>query len=385
MLFFQKIFKTKNSEDFSWFNQTNNPPRILIIKTDVIGDYILFRPFLEKIRQNPRFSDAHITLLGTSAFQGIATFLDTNTIDSFFFLNTKAYQEKRKTRIKKHIKALLKENFSLDYDLILIPNINRNQSDAFIRNLLTVLKGKEIVINDGDKEYIFNKYKLRNDRPYTRIIQTGDVFYHHEMENYRRFFEAFLDEKISPKNFPYIQQKFKQPSFSNYVVINPAAREKERAWHVQNYARLIQFLVREKKKNIILTCSESEKDICQKIQKLANLPLTIIAGANFEEIIPLYQHADLYIGNDSGGFHLATALKTQTICIASGKTFFRFLGYPELSHLIILTPPGTREFYEKVRQNRTEEEMLPIHLFCSYSVNFVTLERVIKAVNHFLK
>src|ERR1700749_1987797 len=61
--------------------------RILIIKTDAIGDYILFRNFLEVLRTSEKFKDHEIDLLGNTLWQEVALWYDKPFVAHFRFFN----------------------------------------------------------------------------------------------------------------------------------------------------------------------------------------------------------------------------------------------------------------------------------------------------------
>src|ERR1700730_15679538 len=61
--------------------------RLLIIKADAIGDYILFRNFIELVKKSGKFKDHRIDLVGNKLWQDIALTYDREFIDNFIFLN----------------------------------------------------------------------------------------------------------------------------------------------------------------------------------------------------------------------------------------------------------------------------------------------------------
>ena len=66
-------------------SQAKNLPakRIVLFRHDGIGDYVLFRNFIEVFKKSLKFVDYKITLLGNSAWKDLAEFLDKDFIDEF--------------------------------------------------------------------------------------------------------------------------------------------------------------------------------------------------------------------------------------------------------------------------------------------------------------
>jgi hypothetical protein len=56
---------------------------LLIVKTDAIGDYILFRNLLPYIRNSKRFQGYKIVLLGNVIWKDLAEFYDKDFVDEF--------------------------------------------------------------------------------------------------------------------------------------------------------------------------------------------------------------------------------------------------------------------------------------------------------------
>src|SRR5688572_21731561 len=75
------------------------PATLLIIRTDEIGDYILWRNVLPCIRQSKAFRDHKITLLGNPAWKEIALTLDAKYVDEFIWLDKKKFKSKMQYRL----------------------------------------------------------------------------------------------------------------------------------------------------------------------------------------------------------------------------------------------------------------------------------------------
>src|ERR1700709_434902 len=65
--------------------------RLLIIKTDAIGDYILFRNFIEIIRNSVLYKDYEIDLLGNPRWRDTAEKYDGQYVNRFIFIDSDAF------------------------------------------------------------------------------------------------------------------------------------------------------------------------------------------------------------------------------------------------------------------------------------------------------
>ncbi|MHB1703222.1 MAG: glycosyltransferase family 9 protein [bacterium] len=89
---------------------------LIIFRHDGIGDYVLFRNFLEVLKKSPRFTGYKITLLGNAAWKDLAEFLDKDYIDEFIWLDKKNFTVDFFYRYKK-----FKEITAVKYDILIHP------------------------------------------------------------------------------------------------------------------------------------------------------------------------------------------------------------------------------------------------------------------------
>ncbi len=76
------------------------PKTLLIVKLDAIGDYLLFRNFLEDIRKSKKFANYHITLCGNIIWKELAEAFDKSYVDEFIWI------DKKKLTIEKSYRKL---------------------------------------------------------------------------------------------------------------------------------------------------------------------------------------------------------------------------------------------------------------------------------------
>ena len=62
------------------------PRRVLLVRLDAIGDYILFRNVLRFIRHSATYRDAHITVLGNPAWRSLAEAFDRDCADEWLWV-----------------------------------------------------------------------------------------------------------------------------------------------------------------------------------------------------------------------------------------------------------------------------------------------------------
>lgn len=60
--------------------------RVLLVRLDAIGDYILFRNILRFIRHSTAYRDAHITMLGNPSWRNLAETFDSDCVDEWIWV-----------------------------------------------------------------------------------------------------------------------------------------------------------------------------------------------------------------------------------------------------------------------------------------------------------
>lgn len=120
------------------------------------------------------------------------------------------------------------------------------------------------------------------------------------------------------------------------ISIAPFSSQPFREWKLDNYISLIKLLTMN---NLAIIYLLGEKKDRKHIRDKRNSDLKIIDKVgltNLAEVSAIISISDLFIGNDSGLFHLAKAIKIKRICIAGGGAFNISLPYSEQENEIIL-------------------------------------------------
>src|SRR6478735_4014960 len=105
-----------------WFFGKFRKPskRLLLIKTDAIGDYILFRNFIEITKLSEKYSDYKIDLLGNQLWQDVALQYDGRYLHKTYFIRPGSYYEAPLKTLK-----LGWQLFTNNYEVVLQPTYTR--------------------------------------------------------------------------------------------------------------------------------------------------------------------------------------------------------------------------------------------------------------------
>jgi ADP-heptose:LPS heptosyltransferase len=304
---------------FKLFAKFRTPAkRILIIKTDAIGDYILFRNFLEIVRQSPLYEGSEIDLVANTLCQDIAMNYDDAFVNQFFFIRPDdLYYSPLKTL------GLGWKLFKKNYQTVLQPTYAR----TLINDGLAGLSASGNTIGfEGDTERIAEKYKLKTDKFYTqRLTLPADIYFEFNRSKY--FFENVLGYavNISGPSIAYINNN------TNGIVIFPGAGVVKRSWPAAYFLELIKLIRAQTAQPIYLAGGPAEIPVGNYLEQ--NLPpecvINLINKTSLPQLIDVIGNADLVISNETSAIHIAAATQTKTVCILGGGHFGRFAPYPD--------------------------------------------------------
>jgi ADP-heptose:LPS heptosyltransferase len=291
--------------------------RLLIVKADAIGDYILFRNFIAEVKTSPKYKDYQIDLLGNKAWESLAMAYDSRYLSGSYFIspNGIAYQPG----------ALLKLGWALfkrNYAVVLNPSSTR----TFIPDGLAGLTAaKQIIGFESDFEGMPAKYKTRTDKFYTAKLALPAGIYH-EFHRNNFYFEQVLEQPISlSKPALPVQQ---QPRSG--IIIFPGAGEKKRGWELVKFAGLIKLIRLHSSESIYIAGGPDEATantyICLEASSTGVIDIT--GATTLPQLIEKISASTLVIANDSSAIHIAVATGTPSVCITGGGHFDRFVPYP---------------------------------------------------------
>ena len=303
---------------FNLFAKLRKPrKRVLIIKTDAIGDYVLFRNFIKVVKKSAAFKGYEIDLLGNSLWKDIALKYDGEFVNEFFFVNAESLYDSPLKTFKLGWRLFIK-----NYQTVLQPTYAR----TFIGDGLAALTASKHIIGfESDTERINPKYKAKTDKFYTRkLALPADISF----EFYKSvfFFENVLNEKLTI-NGPAIdiQQNKKEG-----IVIFPGAGVVKRSWEADKFLALIKLIIAQTSQPVYLVGGPGEIETGNYLT--TNLPdgavQNLTGKTTLIQLIELINNSALVIANETSAIHIAAATKTPSVCILGGGHFGRFTPYP---------------------------------------------------------
>ena len=232
---------------------------LLIIKLDAIGDYVLFRNFLEEIRTSSTYKDYRITFLGNSVVKDLAETLDKVFIDEFIWINKRDVFKNPFSILK--IADLIYNKFNT--------TIHATYSREFVGDLLVKLSGSETRIGFyGDCNNISEKEKNKTNTWYTKLVHI-DPKINFEFYKNKSFFSQILNSELIIKK-PHINLKnlpISTPPLlpSNFVLLFPGAQQSFRRWPADKFQSIANYLINKHNLDVVICGSKSDSALADII------------------------------------------------------------------------------------------------------------------------
>lgn len=359
------------------FSLPSRGKKLLVVKLDAIGDYILFRNALTELKKSKRFGEHKITLLGNSLWKELAENLDNEVIDEFIWIDPKILlnqSEFTSAQLKLLTKLKLRR-----FTVILHP-VHSRMLD--IDHFLSSIKAFSLIGSSGDETNYKLGEKSKGDQLYTELIEVPD---HSTFEFYRNAHFISKLTGITPDSFR-LKIDLNTTLKSNIsIIISPGAGHLSRRWPIEKFVDVILQLNSAYRSAFFYICgSGADKELGDRI-------LTLTMKENIQNMcgkLSLMQYADLVnqaslvISNESSSIHLAAALNTSAICVSNGNMFGRFNPYPFELRNNVQTIYSSESFLDPEQFNSNVERT---RIRSTDDISKIPAEKVIEAAITFLQ
>ncbi len=305
-------------------SKVQNKKTILLMRLDAIGDYILFRNYIELLKKSDKYKQYSITLLGNTAFKTIANELDKKNIDNFIWIDLDKFNKNLFYRYDK-----LKEVTSVGYEVLISPVFSRNF--FVVDNFVKLINAKHKIGSVGNLSNIKKWQKRLSDKYYDILIPVNSNILFEFLRN-KEFFEALLSEKIDMKK-PYIfledkKQTFKLPK--KYAILFIGGSSVLKKWDAKNFTQIGKYLKDRYSYEIVICGSVNDKKEASKFNSFfKDSYIDLVGKTSLVEFFYLLSDSDLIVSNETSAPHIAVALDVKKIfVIYSGIHYCRFAPYP---------------------------------------------------------
>lgn len=278
--------------------------RIVVVRTDRIGDVLLSTPVLKVLRKH--YPMSHIAMMVSPYTKEI---VDGNPfIDEVIVLDKDGAQQGFLATVK-FVAKLKKKKF--DLAIILHPTL-RTHMICFLADI------KERIGYDRKAPYFLTKIVPHHKQEGLK----------HEMEyNFDLLEPLGITERASELYMPIKEssEEFVEgllcrcginSSKDKIIAINPAASCVSKRWPVSRFAELADRLCALYNAKIIIVADQAHSQISKDLLQMTRCkPFDLSGQLSLSQLASLFKRCVLVISNDSGPVHLAVAVGTPVISI----------------------------------------------------------------------
>jgi glycosyltransferase involved in cell wall biosynthesis/ADP-heptose:LPS heptosyltransferase/predicted O-methyltransferase YrrM len=311
---------------------SKNPAKILIVRSDAIGDFVIFSGALKYFRKLYPTARIHIIMqqhiaeLAQSCpyIDEVITFESRDKI-----LNDRGYAE----QIARQLQAY-------KFDVVINPVYSRDTVGEF----LALNSGaRELIASVGDDSNISTEKKLANNRFYTKLVPAKNVLMleNKRNEEFLQGLGAVLDEPYMPK--VWIQNEDEgfvrgllnrlRIEIEQAIVVCPFAQAARKHWTIHKWAGLISRY----QDYPVIICG-TEKDV-EKADELKNVAdhrniHNLCGKITLRQLAALLQKSRLCVTADSAPAHIAAAVNCPHVVLLGGGHYGRFMPYSQMTTLV---------------------------------------------------
>lgn len=276
--------------------------KILITRTDKLGDVILTLPLISEVQRI--FPDSEISFLTKSFVKDL--------IEGYFAFNRLITLESLNGFFSS-LKFLKKEKF----DIVI------NVYPRFKLALLFFLAGIKCRIGTGYRWYSFlhnkklyehRKNSVKHESEYNidllKTITVKATYHSNFVFTYTDEEKQTLDEKLKKINLSFSEK---------YIIVHPGSKGSAIDWSVENFKLYVKkFLEEFKNTKIVLTGIREESEIltgiCNSVpEEHKNFVINLCDKLNLKELMILIDNSKLFVSNSTGPIHIAGALNKNII------------------------------------------------------------------------
>jgi len=290
----------------------SNNPKILVIKTQAIGDVLLTTPSIRALRRD--HPEAHITAMvgewSKDALSGNPHLNDVIAYEDDHILKF------RIRKILKLIGALRKKHFDKifmfhpsGYIHILGFLAGCSQRIGFIRHNSGFSLTKKIPwTGNGHHEYVAQTYL--NLVQYSGSRRTDDLgldFYIPDQE--RKEMDRLLLEAGIKASEPFVAVA---PGGGK----NPRDTVYAKRWSVERFARLVDEITKKYGLKVLILGASDDRDVVERLLAMTSCgPIDFCCKTNLKQLGACIERSSLLITNDSAPLHMGVALSTPTLSL----------------------------------------------------------------------
>lgn len=325
-------------------NGSNTNRYALLIRTDDIGDYLLFRHTLPYYKEWSKSKQLKLVLVGNATWKALYEQLDTGMADETIWIDKGRYMKSNE-----YFMEINRQVHDLYAQEVVAPAYSRS---LYLEDMLVIASAAG---NRYGRERAKQKnpvwQKEFNNIAYNRIFDPEPAFWHETEYNSRMASFVSGLPVGSPSIITSVQLEGTELPSKPYAVIFPSAAASRKRWPLAKFASMVKYL--HAKGYAIAICGGSgDKKLASHLARLVKgVPVNNYCGkTSLAQLGFVIANAKLLLSNDTSAAHFGALCNTPTIVTANGNGFGRFFPYPlDFDRVKAIYPPAFKGIKGQLR------------------------------------
>ena len=308
------------------------PGRVLVVRNDSIGDYLLYRPWLRQLSRVLHARGQRLTLLANALWAPLAQAWDAEWCEEIIAVDFGAFAQDLAYRAS-ILQALGAKGFG---EAIYPVHVRAEAAENFLRFLRAPVR----IANEGAHQP--SAWFELLDAGYSRVLpSTPQVLF--EYYRNREFFENWLEataptaaSAAAPLELPPAVHEAARALAATsppYVVLFPGASARQKQWAPRHFGQLAQQLHQHYAGSyqFVIAGSAADDKLARQLIQAAGpqVPLTNRCGqTDLPALAALLAGAQLVVSNDTVAAHLAVQAGAPSLVLLMGENYGKFFPYP---------------------------------------------------------
>ncbi len=318
--------------------------KIILFKLSAIGDGILSLPMIKELKKQ-----LNSEVVVVCSKENLDVFKNQKFLDKIILFNNTT---KNPMYVVKKIREIIKEKADASID---------TSQSAYLSAIISKLGSK----------YSVGFFNPRTEQR-NKILDKGIPLNQkkHISLNYLDLAKNFVTGKDGKEFYlipPHIEEGAKKKiekllkGKKNLVGVHATNLEDYRRWPEKKFSRMIEYLIKSLKYNVVLVGAPSEKgqskDIISSVdKKLHKSIINLVGKTNVKELFALMPKLKFFIANDGGPMHIAASFNLPVIGLFGSDTPERYAPFNKKSYSIY--KPKTNQKNKKEWERCTDPDCM---------------------------
>ena len=292
--------------------------RVVFVKLDGVGDYIIWTAAFEAIRAKYPSSEFERILVANERFREFAD-VD-GTFDERLFVNVARLASSPAYRF-----GVMRRVRGLGAAVIVNPRLTRDflWGDSVVR-----CSGAKTRIGSEGIENLMSPFQERLSAKWYTELRPSPERGIHELISNADFLDVEHEGLIQPETATTHFSRVDLPD--KYLVVFVGAFSADKRWPLEHFAEAAKAIADEQKLNVVLCGGPGEEYLADEFGRhFAGEFTSLIGKTTLLELADVIKNAVLTISNDTAAGHIAVAQRCPSVIITPGNHVGRFFPYPD--------------------------------------------------------